>query len=332
MQRGLIIDAVIAAVILFALVRGWRHRSLREGAGLLGLFLGIAIAPALAGPVAAAIGAFSDLPLNIARLIGLFAVIALVQGTIVFVARRKTRDIQLGGPRWLDRAGGVVMAAFRGITVAALFLYGLLAISATEPDLPGFTQGVMGSVSGKVLADAGSPAAAFYDALIGRSDDMRGLTLSVRQQTGFRDSVRSDRVEFAPASDRIEPVPAAERELLTLMNREREAAGLPPLRWCESCSEVARRHSEDMYVQGYFSHVDVDGVDPFERMQAARISYASAGENLAIAPTAPEAHQGLMASEDHRANILRSSFDEVGIGIVRGPYGLMCTQVFRQTL
>lgn len=332
MQRGLLVDAAVAAVIIFALVRGWRHGSLREGAGLLGLFLGIAIAPALAGPIAAGIGAFSDMPLNLARLIGLFGVIAVVQGAIVFLSRRKTRDVQLGGPRWLDRAGGVVIAGFRGLTIAVLLLYGLLAISATEPELPGFSQGVADSVTGNVLADAASPVAAFYDALIGRTDDMRGLTLSVRQQTGFRDSVRSDRVSFEPTSEHVEPAPSAERQLLGLINREREDAGIPPLEWCARCAQVARRHSQDMYEEGYFSHVDVEGVDPFERLRAAKITYASAGENLAIAPTAAEAHQGLMASADHRANILRGDFDEVGIGIVTGPYGLMCTQVFRETL
>lgn len=332
MPRGLIVDAAVVAILVFAAVRGWRSRTLREGIGVLALFAGIAIAPALAGPVAAAIGAFSDMRLNLARLIGLCAVIAVVEVVIIFVLRRKTRDAELGGPRWLDRAGGVVVALFRGLTIAVLFLYALLAVSATEPDLPGFTEGVMDSASGTVLADGGAPVPAFYDALIARTDDMRGLTLSVRQQTGFRDSERSDRVSFAPADGTVRRAEAVEETLFDLVNRERAAAGLQPLEWCETCAEVARGHSRDMYREGYFSHVDIDGVDPFERMQAADIGYASAGENLAIAPSAEEAHQGLMASSEHRENVLREAFDEIGIGVYEGPYGLMCTQVFRQTL
>lgn len=332
MPRGLVIDAAVAVIALFALVRGWRHGSLREGIGLLGLVAGIAIAPALAGPAAAAIGAFSELKLNLARLIGLLGVVALVQLAVILIARRKTRDVELGGPRWLDRAGGVVLAAFRAITVAVLFLYALLAISATEPDLPGFTEGVMASVSGNVLADGASPVATFYDGRIARTDDMRGLTLSVRQQTGFRDTERSDRVQFAPATGAVEPAPDAEKALLDLINEERDQAGLSPLEWCKRCAMVARDHSKDMYSEGYFSHVDVDGNDPFDRMQAAAIAYSSAGENLAIAPNATEAHHGLMASADHRKNIMRPTFDQVGIGIYSGPYGLMCTQVFRSTV
>jgi uncharacterized protein YkwD len=92
---------------------------------------------------------------------------------------------------------------------------------------------------------------------------------------------------------------------------------------------VALGHSRDMYVNGYFSHVDERDLDPFERMQRADITYEAAGENLAIAPSVKEAHEGLMTSTDHRANILRPQFDEVGIGIIVGPYGVMVTQVFR---
>ena len=36
-----------------------------------------------------------------------------------------------------------------------------------------------------------------------------------------------------------------------------------------------------------------------------------------------------VTAEQNRANILRSAFNEVGIGIYEGPYGLMCTQLFR---
>lgn len=332
MQRGLIIDLVVLAIVLFAVARGSRNGTLREGFGLFGLIAGVLLAPALVGPIASLIGAFSDLNLTLRRLIALVAVVALVEVVFVVVGIRKTRDLQIAGPRWLDRAGGVVLGVFRAVTVAALLLYALLAVSAGEPKLPGFTEGVVGSTSGEILADPASGVTSVYDALLARSDDMRSLTLSVRQQTGFRESVRSDRVTFARSDEGLSPVEDAERELLDLMNEERERRGLEPLEWCEPCAKVARGHSRDMYERGYFSHVNDDGLDPFERMRRARIAYAAAGENLAIAPTVPEAHQGLMTSPDHRANMLRASFDEVGIGVVEGPYGLMCTEVFRQTL
>lgn len=166
------------------------------------------------------------------------------------------------------------------------------------------------------------------DAAIARSDPLRALTLAARQQTRLRVSVPSDRVTFDGVEEGLAARPASETELLRRLNEERTAAGLAPLDWCERCADVAREHSQDMYRKGYFGHVDLSGNDPFERLQAARVSYLAAGENLAIAPSVAEAHEALMTSEQHRENILRARFDEVGIGIVHGPYGLMCTQMF----
>ena len=65
-------------------------------------------------------------------------------------------------------------------------------------------------------------------------------------------------------------------------------------------------------------------------MRTARLGYLSAGENLALAPTLAGAHQGLMLSPGHRANILRPQFGRLGIGILDGgAQGLMVTQNFR---
>lgn len=332
MERGSVIDAVVVAIVLFAIVRGWRHGSLREMFGLLGLAAGILLAPALVGPLASLIESLSTIELNFARLIALVAIIAIVELIIVVIGIRRTRGIEIAGPRWLDRAGGVVLGAFRALTIASLFLYALLAMSATDQALPGFTQGVQESRSGDVLADTSSPFTNFYDALLTRSDDLRALTLWVRQQTDFRESVPGDRLRFTGATEGLEPDREAERKLFELMNEERQRQGLEPLEWCAKCARVARAHSKDMYQEGYFSHVGVDGLDPFDRMRRANIPYEAAGENLAIAPSVSEAFQGLLASADHRENMLRPTFDQVGIGIYRGPYGLMGTQVFRTAI
>jgi uncharacterized protein YkwD len=126
------------------------------------------------------------------------------------------------------------------------------------------------------------------------------------------------------------PRPDLEAQMLVLVNNERATQGLPPLRADPELTEVARAHSRDMFARGYFSHVTPDGKDPFDRIRAANVSYRAAGENLALAPTLPQAHQGLMNSPGHRANILRPAFGRVGIGIVDGGRrGQMVTQNFR---
>jgi uncharacterized protein YkwD len=56
----------------------------------------------------------------------------------------------------------------------------------------------------------------------------------------------------------------------------------------------------------------------------------NAGENLALAPTLTIAHEGLMNSPGHRANILQKKFGRVGIGVMEGGFHrLMITQNFR---
>ncbi|HYO98985.1 MAG TPA: CvpA family protein [Pyrinomonadaceae bacterium] len=124
--------------------------------------------------------------------------------------------------------------------------------------------------------------------------------------------------------------PELEAQMLELVNRERAAAGLAPLAADDELREVARRHSADMFARGYFAHVTPEGRDPFARIREGGVSFRTAGENLALAPTLSIAHTGLMNSPGHRANILRPQFGRVGIGVMDGGRrGLMVTQNFR---
>lgn len=121
-----------------------------------------------------------------------------------------------------------------------------------------------------------------------------------------------------------------ELEMLVLINNERKKEGLGPLKFDRELVPVARAHSRDMFSRSYFSHLSPDGESPFDRLREAEIPFISAGENLALAQTLKIAHQGLMQSPGHRANILRPTFGRVGIGILDGGiYGIMVTQNFR---
>lgn len=129
---------------------------------------------------------------------------------------------------------------------------------------------------------------------------------------------------------KAEPRPDLESQMLELVNAERRAAGLKPVKPDPVMTQVARSHSRDMFSRGYFSHFTPEGKDLGDRLQQARIGYLSAGENLALAPTLFTAHNGLMRSPGHRANILRPQFGRLGIGILDGGrHGLMVTQAFR---
>ena len=140
----------------------------------------------------------------------------------------------------------------------------------------------------------------------------------------------SERVELPYKVAVTKSLPELEARMLELVNEERRAAGLKSLAPDPELTEVARRHSTDMFARGYFSHYTPEGRSPFDRIREARVSFRTAGENLALAPTLPIAHTGLMNSPGHRENILRPEFGRVGIGIMDGGYrGLMVTQNFR---
>ena len=121
-----------------------------------------------------------------------------------------------------------------------------------------------------------------------------------------------------------------EAQMIELVNAERRAAGVQPVRADPELRDVARAHSRDMFARGYFSHYTPEGKDLEDRLHRAKVGYLAAGENLALAPTLYTAHSGLMHSPGHRGNILRPQFGRLGVGILDGgAHGLMVTQEFR---
>jgi uncharacterized protein YkwD len=134
-------------------------------------------------------------------------------------------------------------------------------------------------------------------------------------------------LEFTTTDVKVDEV--SEQKMLDLVNKERTSRGLKALVMDEKLRELARAQSRDMFAKGYFSHVNKEGKSPFDRMNDKKIIYLIAGENLALAPNVDIAHNGLMNSPGHRANILTAEFGKVGIGVIDGGvYGKMFSQEF----
>lgn len=120
-----------------------------------------------------------------------------------------------------------------------------------------------------------------------------------------------------------------EAKMVNLVNQARVGQGVKALSVNSQLVTLARRKSQDMVDKNYFSHTSPTYGSPFEMMKNAGVKYSTAGENIAGAATVDSAHQSLMNSPGHRANILNSSFTEIGIGIVSGSqYGKIFTQMF----
>jgi len=131
-------------------------------------------------------------------------------------------------------------------------------------------------------------------------------------------------MEEQPAATAAE----AEQRLFALVNRDRVAMSLPPLVWDDKIAAVARGHSEEMQRTKLVAHISPTTGSAGDRVRAAKIKTALVLENVARAYGVSEAHQGLMNSPGHRANIMSRSATQLGIGVVFGDEGLGRREIF----
>ena len=122
-------------------------------------------------------------------------------------------------------------------------------------------------------------------------------------------------------------VTSFEAEVVRLVNEIRVKNGLKALTTNWELSRVARYKSQDMVDNRYFSHTSPTYGSPYQMMRSFGISYRTAGENIAYGYSTPQAVvNAWMNSSGHRANILNSSYTQIGVGYVaKGNYW---TQMF----
>lgn len=108
-----------------------------------------------------------------------------------------------------------------------------------------------------------------------------------------------------------------EQQVIDLINEIRVKNGLSPLTENTALSRCAKAKSQDMHDKRYFSHQSPTYGSPFDMMKQFGITYRTAGENIAMGQSTPQAVvNAWMNSEGHRANILNASFTQIGMGYV----------------
>jgi uncharacterized protein YkwD len=319
-----IIDILLVALVLLCVLNGWRRGFILGVLDLLGwalsMLAGLRFYSSLArwlGPRIALWPDVWDRPIA-------FVLVAITAGVTVqllgyWFLRRLPTDVHESRTNQLL---GIIPGLANGLIIAAIVAALLLAIplneslrertreSALVNRLAGYAERLETALH-PVSNDFADAFAQTLNLLTVEPDSNERVTLPYKVPTS-------------------RPRPDLEARMLDLINRERLAAGLKPLAPDPELTEVARRHSADMFARGYFAHETPEGRDPFDRMREANVRFLTAGENLALAPTVQVAHIGLMNSPGHRANILNKDFGRVGIGIMDGGIrGLMVTQDFR---
>lgn len=121
---------------------------------------------------------------------------------------------------------------------------------------------------------------------------------------------------------------AAEKQIFTQLNHERKDAGLPALAWNDLVAKAARRHAETLVENQQLSHQYPGELSLPERIGATGVRFTLAAENVARTGYVEDVHPALMNSPGHRANILSSRYNAVGIGLVERDGRIYVTQDF----
>ena len=316
-----LIDILLVIVIVLSLLNGYRRGFILGVLDLAGWILSLVAGLRFYDPVARWLGPRVDLWSEAWDQPIAFVLVALVVRVAVellgnALLRRVPRDVH---EKPANQALGLLPGLANGLITAAILSALFLAIPLNE----GLSERTRDSALVNRLAVYAQDLEARLRPVFGEA-----IAKSLNLLTVQPDSNERVTLPFTVTTSR--PRPDLERQMLDLVNAERVANGLQPLAADPELTEVARRHSTDMFVRGYFAHDTPEGLSPFDRMRDAHVGFLTAGENLALAPTLSIAHTGLMNSPGHRANILRPQFGRVGIGIMDGGRrGLMVSQEFR---
>lgn len=116
-------------------------------------------------------------------------------------------------------------------------------------------------------------------------------------------------------------------EVLRLVNVERSKAGLSPLTTNTTLEAAADKRAQETAVS--FSHTRPNGSKFSTVLQEYGISYRTAGENIAYGQRTPQdVVNAWMNSPGHRANILNSNFNKIGIGVYQSNGVIYWSQLF----
>jgi uncharacterized protein YkwD len=119
----------------------------------------------------------------------------------------------------------------------------------------------------------------------------------------------------------------AELAMVDALNVDRTTRGLVPVRIDSRLMAIARARSVDMATKNYFSHTQPDGRQVFDILSAQKITWYGAGEIIAwnnyptLETSIPAANTGWLNSPDHKAIVVSTSFNYVGVGLALGSNG-----------
>lgn len=311
------VDWVIIAVLIFFALEALGRPLVLELIDFASFLLSFFLSFSYYNIIAKYFEAQFQIPHGLSLVLGFMATWFLAETLIYILVRMFLKH--LPGVKFLNSE---ILSIIPGILRGLIFTALILVMVATFPIQPAIKKDVLNSKLGsQILRNAYALETPVKNVFGGVAND--SLTfLTIKPKTTERINLGFQTTGFI--DDQL-----SEKDMVVLVNQERVKKGLKELSLDENLRSIARGFSADMFTRGYFSHYSPEGKSVADRLLEANIDFLIAGENLAYAPNLEAAHKGLMNSEGHRANILSTDYNKIGIGVLDGGvYGKMFTQVF----
>jgi len=142
------------------------------------------------------------------------------------------------------------------------------------------------------------------------------------------DYVSIDRIEslsappplFGPRQDATSELTS--KGVIAWTNNQRRGEGLPALQENSRLNAAASKKVADMFARQYFAHESPTGSTAKDLVAEQGYEYVLVGENLALGNYEDDQVlvQAWMDSPGHRENILKTSFEEIGVAVKKGVY------------
>ncbi len=319
-MNNFVISGILVVILAVAAWRGSKAGFGRSLVNLIGFIIATAAASASYLSIADLLKLVFALPQIILHLIAFILVwflVDIVYWLILHFVRMRGLYMPASAAGWPSRLGGAVLGSLQAGVITTFGLIVLLAVpvSANLKD-----ELSTAPLSRQLVALGSRYQQSVNNAVADLSETLNFLTVKPKSETSIQ-------LGFKTANVTVDP--ATEQAMIQLVNHERTSRGLKALTVDPKLTAVARAHSQDMLARGYFSHFSPEHKDPSDRLRAGGVKFVVYGENLALAPTLSLAHNGLMNSPEHKANILEPSFRRIGIGVYdAGYFGKMFTQDF----
>lgn len=135
-----------------------------------------------------------------------------------------------------------------------------------------------------------------------------------------------------------EPQALSRSEVVRFTNRERKNNNLAALSENIKLNTAAERKLQDMFTRQYFAHKSPQGYSVDHWVDGVGYEYVTVGENLALGDfvSSQALVEAWMGSPGHRANILNSRYQDIGVAVKKGQFEGVTTwfavQIFAKPL